>query len=192
MRDKTILSVDWDWVTGDCAPGGQDSCCGWCDDSIREGIGADGEGRGILRRVKKGWDARISEVLNAIPAYKDMCRSPRLWVAECHADILRIVDPYTTRRIIHLDSHDDNETWSPLCCGTWRNFLPKAVEVKIGMDPGDEFSSVFVCLSSPWTPAELDKEFWAFVRNISKKTTNPQFIGHMKVELECRWRKSGR
>jgi hypothetical protein len=134
-------------------------------------------------------DARICKVLDAISSPKDTKFSPHLWVAECHADILRIVEPYSMGQIIHLDSHDDNENWSPLCCGTWRVFLPKSVEVKVSLESGERIDSIFTCLSSPWTPAEFDKEFWSMVEQISRKTMHPEFIGHRKCELKDAWLK---
>jgi hypothetical protein len=121
-------------------------------------------------------------------------RSPylhcRLRVAECHADILRIVDPSTTEEIVHLDSHGDDDAWCQLCCGTWRTFLPRNVKVRRELADGDRFYSIFTCLSSPWTPAEMDKEFWAMVNAISALTARPEFIGHKKCELREAWHES--
>lgn len=188
MSEDVLLSIDWDWITGDCAPGGQDACCGWCDDPLRPL-----NGRGIERRMMLGWDGRLQRVLDAVrhSANRQYIHrtSIKLWVAECHADILRIVSPGSMREIVHLDYHDDDDTWFQLCCGSWRTFLPKSVIVTRVLEPEADFHSVFVCLSSPWTPAGMDKEFWAMVKALSDLTMKPEFIGHRKNELRNAWLK---
>lgn len=184
MTRDILLSIDWDWITGDCSCGGQDSCCGWCDDPFRPL-----NGRGIERRVRSGWNDRLQEVLQAVRQSAEGGSAQRFWVAECHADILRVVSPSIVREIVHLDYHDDNDPWCQLCCGTWRTFLPKRVNVTTALEFGTRFCSIFTCLSSPWTPAELDKEFWAMVKDISILTMNPEFIGHRKRELKEAWLK---
>jgi len=177
-----LLSIDWDWVTGDCSPSGQDACCGWCDDPLRPL-----RGRGIERYIERGWDARLQRILDAIMQQRS--GHERLWVAECHADILRVVNPSAMEEIVHLDYHGDDDKWCQLCCGTWRTFLPSNVRVKRTLDPGDSFRDIFICLSSPWTPVEMDKEFWDMVSTISGLTIRPEFIGHRKHELKKAWLK---
>jgi hypothetical protein len=44
---------------------------------------------------------------------------------------------------------------------------------------------VFLCKSSPWTPAKLDNKFYELVNLISEETEgHPIFIGHRAPTLE--------
>jgi len=170
----TLLSIDWDWVTGDCSDI-QHGCCGWCTPSPRR------HSRGSDQFVKSGWIERL-EALRALVPSK---HGGNLWVAECHADILRVVNPDETTDIIHLDSHLDDANWCVLSCGSWRTFLPTGIEVAMPQQADLKelaFKDVFVCQSSPWTPSGLDKFLWSLIRRLADILgRDPIFIGHRRM-----------
>jgi len=176
-----ILSIDWDWVTGDCADDPGHGCCGWCAPPPRK------LSRGVVKKVKEGWLTRLEQLRKARPV--DL--GGGFWVAECHADILRIVRPDEEAHILHLDSHMDDADWFGLSCGSWRTFLPRGTTTEsIGMEQltKEHFHDVFICQSSPWTPASMDKFFWDLVHHLSEITgSDPEFIGHRRMALVRAW-----
>lgn len=170
----TLLSIDWDWVTGDCA-GTTHGCCGWCAPSLRKWS------RGNDKFVTAGWVERLEALREMTPV--DL--GGNLWVAECHADILRVVNPKDTTNIIHLDSHLDDAEWCALSCGSWRTFLPSTIDV-VPTERLDlakcEFHDVFVCQSSPWVPSELDRFLWDLISHLADVLgRDPEFIGHRRM-----------
>lgn len=175
-----ILSVDWDWITGDCADGSH-GCCGWCTPPSRK------LSRGSPKLVAKGWLTRLEMIRQATP----IDPGGNLWVAECHADILRMVRPDEETEIIHLDSHLDDADFCGLSCGSWRTFLPKGTTSRWAS--GEEaikanFHDVFICQSSPWTPASMDKFFWDLVYHFSNiMGVDPEFIGHRRMAMMRAW-----
>lgn len=190
----TLLSIDWDWVTGDCADG-KHGCCGWCAPSQRK------FSRGSDRLVAPGWVDR----LEALYAMAPVEPGGNLWIAECHADILRVVDPDDMTDIIHLDSHLDDADWCALSCGSWRTFLPVGIgvtmpaakrgghrPVTVGNPHADlaklAFHDVFVCQSSPWTPSSMDHLLWDLVGHlVVLMGHNPGFIGHRRMAQARAW-----
>jgi len=182
---SVLLSIDWDWVTGDCSVG-QHGCCGWCSHPHNK------MSRGSERHLNPNWSRRLELLLKLKPSGSEA----RLWVAECHADILSIVEPERMLGIIHKDSHTDNESWFGLCCGSWRTFLPSRVKSYDCSDDelkGAAFHDVFVCLSSPWTPPSFDVEFWCLIRSLSDACgRDPVFIGHRHTALERSWEQVSR
>jgi hypothetical protein len=180
LRDSNplpLVSIDWDWVTGDCSSVEGHGCCGWCANPPRD------EDHGLGESLAKGWEGRL-DILHRI---KPVDGYGHLWVVECHADILRIVDPSAIDRIIHLDSHMDDADWFGLSCGSWRTFLPKGIDSHLStMEELAEarFRNVFVCKSSPWTPREMDSLLWDLVLHLSKAVgSGPEFIGHRWEEM---------
>jgi hypothetical protein len=137
--------------------------------------------------IPAGWLTRLEQLRTITP----IDFGGRLWVAECHADILRIIKPDEETNIIHMDSHIDNADWCGLSCGSWRTFLPKGTTVSWATGAElvkDHFHDVFICLSSPWTPPSLDKMFWDLVRHFSEiMSVNPEFIGHKRMVLMRTW-----
>jgi hypothetical protein len=176
----TLLSIDWDWVTGDCCPC-QHGCCGWCDPPPHGG-----PRRGEARLALVGRDERLAILRSLAHTGK----GGHLWVAECHADILRVVKPHMTTRIVHLDAHGDDYPYVGLCCGSWVRFLPSGTEAAVPQDglPGLEWHDVFVCQSSPWTPSELDDDLWDLVSHLSDMLgREPRFVGHRRGDQERAW-----
>lgn len=174
----TILSIDWDYVTGDCADGTH-GCCGWCTPAPRRLL------RGSNKLVAAGWITRLEMLRKLVPTVDG-----RLWVTECHADILRVVTPDQNDTIIHLDSHLDDADWFGLSCGSWRTFLPSDTNVEMPKAKATigEFADVFICLSSPWTPSSMDSFFWNLVTYFSKTMgRDPEFIGHRRMVLMRTW-----
>lgn len=176
---SNLLSIDWDWVTGDCSDRMNHGCCGWCDPPPWN------LARGVCN-PHNGWEKRIKS-LQALTFHDG-----RLYVAECHADILRIVDSTSMDCILHLDSHYD-DSGAMLCCGSWVSFLPKRVKTK-RFRKSDElpsdllFSDVFICHSAPWTPPALDDFFWGLVKMVSDRMgTDPEFIGHERQSMMKAW-----
>lgn len=115
-----LLSIDWDFITGDCCEHDHD-CCGWCNPtpSYRK-VG----GRGAYELLRKDWNKRFNDILNL------SCDSGgMLWVSECHADILTVVNPSDHFEIYHFDSHSDDSDRIGLCCGSWQSFLPKNTKI---------------------------------------------------------------
>jgi hypothetical protein len=183
----TLLSIDWDWVTGDCADGDQHGCCGWCAPAPRK------LARGAIKLVRAGWIERLETLRSIAPVDP----GGRFHVAECHADILRVVDPQDTTTIIHLDSHLDDADWFGLSCGSWRTFLPRDVEVVTESKAGDlsklSVHDVFVCQSSPWTPASMDRFMWDLIIHLSNVVGNdPEFIGHRRMAQIRAWEQARR
>lgn len=175
-----ILSIDWDWVTGDCADGNH-GCCGWCAPTPQKLV------RGAARLVKSGWIERLEQLRTISP----IDTGGGFWVAECHADILRIVKPSDETHILHLDSHMDDGNWCGLSCGSWRTFLPKGTTSALisGKELAKErFYDVFICQSSPWTPASLDAMLWDLIQHFSEVMgKDPEFIGHKRMSLMRIW-----
>jgi hypothetical protein len=175
-----LLSIDWDWITGDCADGSH-GCCGWCTPPQRKLT------RGSSKLIAKGWLTRLEMIRKVTPIYQ----VGNLWVAECHADILRMVRPDEGMEIIHLDSHLDDADFCGLSCGSWRTFLPKGTTSRwaSGQEAVKEhFHDVFICQSSPWTPPSLDHMFWGLVGHFSKiMGVDPEFIGHRRMALMRTW-----
>lgn len=180
-----LLSIDWDWVTGDCADfrnGGSHGCCGWCTPTPRA------LSRGNKRFLNPDWKSDLNRLYKITPEVNKYSKS-NLWVAECHADILRIVEPDTTY-IIHLDSHSDDNASFPLCCGSWRVFLPEGIVVLSEAEDLTKiiFSDIFVCHSSPWTPPSLDPMFWDLIAHLTGiMAREPEFIGHKRSDLKHQW-----
>jgi hypothetical protein len=180
METNTLLSIDWDWVTGDCCSRCEHSCCGWC----KPCQGKSQDERGSYENLYTGWHDRIKKLKSL--RYLE----GNLWVAECHADILITLHPGIIGTIIHLDSHRDDEDRMSLCCGSWRNYLPKTIEVITKLDSDTRFHDVFVCKSSPWTPKRLDRNFYELISYISDAMNiYPEFVGHKYIELEKEWDK---
>jgi hypothetical protein len=175
-----ILSIDWDWITGDCADDSH-GWCGWCTPPSRK------LSRGSPKLVAKGWLTRLEMIRQATPVDP----GGNLWVAECHADILRMVRPDEETEIIHLDSHLDDADFCGLSCGSWRTFLPKGT-TSIWASSEEavkaNFHDVFICQSSPWTPASMDKFFWDLVYHFSTiMGVDPEFIGHRRMAMMRAW-----
>jgi hypothetical protein len=150
---------------------------------------------GYHRFLNLGWEKRLKKLKESL----DACNNGpvRVWVAECHADIVRIVSCYGDRhkRIIHMDYHSDDYQWDGLCCGSWRYYIPSGIHVEY-YSPDDfpsnlECTDVFICRSSPWTPPALDDFFWGLVHHISRKmTVVPKMIGHRNEELQHEWERA--
>lgn len=173
----TLLSLDWDWVTGDCAAN-QHGCCGWCEPPT---LGR-GRTRGSVNNLFPFWKTRVAKIMEI-----KFTLGADFWVTECHADILRVLNPERCDRILHLDSHPDDADYFALSCGSWRTFLPKNIEVIVN-EISEPIHGVFICKSSPWTPSEMDREFWQLIQHISEMIgREPEFIGHKRSQLAREW-----
>jgi len=178
----TMLSIDWDYVTSDCSFLGH-SCCGWCKRLPR----ACGRGDAVEYQPKfSAWRKRLAVVYGL-----KVKRNAPIVVAECHADIMVPIKrgKYEGELCIYdFDAHCDSYDCGRLCCGSWINYAERVgPTVTIGPPVVDQIGMadvVFLCRSSPWTPAEMDGEFYRLVRRFSEKANRwPRFIGHQLNEL---------
>lgn len=170
-----ILSIDWDYITGDCSCNSH-AHCGYCL-NIRTS-----KRRGEANRVQPCWQKIKANLLK-----KNFSSKVPIYVAECHADIMKLVNEHGVE-VLDFDSHYDNYDEEELRCGNWIYHLELqggSVQVR----PDDVSSdAVFICRSAPWTPDHMDKEFYNFVRVVSDKVGSvPIFIGHRKVYLKTNY-----
>lgn len=186
------ISIDWDWVTGDCSDDGH---CGFCPNGKLEGgVGIRGEPNQTYPR----WQDNLSELREVV-----FPRGIPVYVAECHADIFGVLKAKIDERLVildydsHYDDYDCEDKW--LCCGNWITYADQLYDLKVvsRRDRSHRFTEidtynanmVFLCKSSPWTPKEMDKRFYELVRFISKQTkSSPTFIGHKAIEMEKEYR----
>lgn len=133
---KRVLSLDWDWVTGDCA--NHRMChahCGWCDahgvNGIRMGP-RKGRGRSIRRKLHKAavedryWD--FIGMLHRLQNFNPRRIQGPVFVAECHADIMNILSMGTD--VWTLDAHHDCNSGTGLHCGSWES-IAQSIHCKI-------------------------------------------------------------
>jgi len=172
------LSIDWDWVTGDTATGG---CCGWsCGSHI--------DSRGDRSQLNRDWKQRLTRLKRLCAKLKFV----KVIVAECHASIYRWLSHGD--RIINVDEHSDCYDYmgtDRLSCGNWGLLAQEKKDCTWQwVSQGDRLPSVrhmkksvscFVCLSSPWTPKELDGAFVQFVYGLNGPL---RLYGHRKRWLE--------
>ena len=173
-----ILSIDWDYVTGDCSDTSYYSPhphCGFCKDRYVA------RARGNKEHLDSIWKENELRLLG-LRLYKN---TP-IFVAECHANIIDVASKFDKWPLVYdYDAHFYRYDKSPnLHCGNWVYHLeclggsvlrrPRSIK-KVG--------AVFICHSSPWTPRCMDEEFFRFIRKISEKTSKPQFIGHRRISL---------
>jgi len=172
---EKILSIDWDYVTGDCSVD-SDGHCGFCYNKE--------EYRKVTISPERSWRRRY-KILKDIKIKKGV----PIYVAECHASIMEIIrdDAYT---VFDFDYHYDNyiSYLDTLHCGNWIKFLNNnggIVYCEPERDDVYNLSSIFICKSSPWTPVKMDRWFFMLILDIaSKSLMAPTFIGHKAKELE--------
>ena len=175
-KSQTILSLDWEYVTGDCSkdPHGH---CGFCRRADkRRGLEAE-------RRHQTDWKPYLKRLKDI-----DIVESCPIYVAECHASIISLLKIMSKPVVYDFDYHYDNYDFSQqLHCGNWIHHMHKKEGV-IYIGPGasiPELDAIFLCKSSPWSPKSMDGEFFRFVNYLEMKSkTEPIFIGHRKKRLE--------
>lgn len=184
LSPNAILSIDWDYVTGDCAFYYHHHC-GFCQAS--SGI----NNRGNKNKLDVIWQEKQDRLLK-LNLYKD---TP-IFVAECHANIMDIIEYFNKiPQVFDYDSHCDNYDSSPvLHCGNWIYHLEKLIGKPLVMSRPrtiGKVGAIFICHSSPWTPRCMDEEFFKFINMIAEKTqADPRFIGHRKVSLRNGYRRT--
>jgi hypothetical protein len=95
MSDEPIIvSLDWDYVTGDCYTF---RCCGFCNFMGLQ------IGRGLVERVRPDWFERL-KYLRSLRVSKNI----PIYVAECHASIQEVFSQFKEPAIYDFDSHCDN------------------------------------------------------------------------------------
>jgi hypothetical protein len=176
MSEKIILlSIDWDYVTGDCIVA-DGTHCGYCGFPDRTRGGS----------IQWGWEERLSKLKKfQIP------RSCPIYVAECHASIMEAIKILSSvPHVIDFDTHFDSyDKEGYVHCGNWvyhlRN-LGGSVDSRPTAPVTKNASMVFICKSSPWTPKESDVEFFQLIKSFARKSrTKPIFIGHDKESLSA-------
>lgn len=189
---NTTISLDWDYVTGDCIASGE-AHCGFCANAVKDGVGQ----RGYSSYMCEDWKSRFTELCKL-----DYPTGTPFYVAECHADIFGILrSPIGGNLcIFDFDSHYDDypDEMSFINCGNWIAYARRLYKLKVCSrknsnslafrckisEAKSDISVVFLCKSSPWTPDSLDNKFYELVRFISKRMkTPPIFIGHMAPKL---------
>lgn len=197
-RVPHVLSIDWDYITGDCM--GDTAHCGFCgldDDNVRGCEGGVGENPHTQEEQVQNLDRVL-----ALPVKS----TAPLYVAECHASILYVL--YRNRMrgctLHNYDEHDDSVeadsvAWYhrpyELTCGSWGSFAARydvdGENVGFRNVHRDQFKPadlVFICKSSPWTPASEDEAFWMFVEFFEERCSYLHFVGHRRRELRREWR----
>jgi hypothetical protein len=186
LNPSKVLSIDWDFVTGDCSSTTSSSIhshCGFC--RIVKTYGC----RGSRHFLDVVWKEKQDRLLKL-----RLHKSTPIFVAECHANIMDIIEYFDEPpSVFDFDTHYDKyDNASFLHCGNWIYHLellggsvvsrPKSI---------DTVGAIFICKSSPWTPRCMDKEFFRFINRIVKKTqTEPNFIGHRKRSLKNGYKKT--
>ena len=179
MTKPVIVSLDWDWVVGDCGVGG---CCGMCKKWADQMIVG---GRGSITRLRSYWSERLEElkelpIPNGIPVY----------VAESHASIGEVFNQYVSPIVADYDHHHDayNED-ETIDCANWICHLVR-YGGKYHRQKSDEkfdqkrIDAVFMCRSAPWTPREMDKYFYELVWHLCfHANVKPMFIGHLRKSM---------
>ena len=188
------IGLDWDWVTGDCQTDMANHCsrraCRLAGRPIirsRYGILTPDEAevartdsgieRGALPEgVYTGWEnrlARVREMLSRV-------RLARVAFRDCHAEILKFLERGDL--VHHIDAHSDegylsgdgvhsghDDPHMHLCCASWRVFARRrGIEtVKcVPEDVPDGRYGLFVCLSRPYTPRDLDQHLFQLLIEI--------------------------
>jgi hypothetical protein len=99
-------------------------------------------------------------------------------------------------RVVNIDEHEDESSEDNLSCGTWavkaqdyKNIEYKWIGHPNRRVPPRRYSLVFLCLSKPWTPRELDYLFFRMVRQWEQRTGfEPRFVGPWRRNLEALYR----
>ena len=190
------LSLDWDYVTGDWALYPGRNHCGFCQPATwGRGTKATGpSARARFSTYREHWQG----VLGQLSDYTGPKPGAPVYVAECHATIMHVIHKHNVRTVYDMDTHtDDAAGGNPLCCNNWIRFalrsncsvssvyceFPNEVRRPIHTDV------VFVCRSSPWTPAHMDAYFWWLIRVFENKSgTRARFIGNRHEVLENEYR----
>ncbi|MGW8177509.1 MAG: hypothetical protein ACWGQW_01765 [bacterium] len=181
-----ILSIDWDYVTGDCAEDDEDGPhphCGFCKnkDIARR--------RGKKEHLDTIWEEKEEKLLK-LRVYK----GTPIFVAECHANIMDVVYNHfdDVPDVFDYDSHRDKYDQEPyIHCGNWIHHLER-MGGRVDARPRNikKVGAIFICRSSPWTPRCMDDQFYQFVQKMAEKTgTEPQFIGHRMVSMRNGYRR---
>jgi len=207
---RRVLSLDWDWFTGDRGNG--TGCCGWsCSYSDNRGRGAED--------VAIDEDPYPNPSLKVVEILQDVQRVEALVVAECHGSLAALIQDGD--EIHHLDAHPDGAGYDPkdgypresrVTCGNWVTVVRhrhKGVTVTHLPDrvnrrtdgvwcvpfpiPGEsgeiltlhpEYDLVFVCKSSPWTPKVLDIDLHRLIKYLAARCpTGIRWYGHRAREL---------
>lgn len=185
LSPDKLLSIDWDYVTGDCADEQEDFAhahCGYCTSRSISKV------RGQKNYLDTTWEEKEERLLRL-----RMYKGTPLFVAECHANIMDLLELFEgVPDVFDYDAHHDKYDDEPYVhCGNWIYHLDNlGGEVFSRPRLVHKVGAVFVCHSSPWTPRCMDEAFFRFIKKMSDKTeADPQFIGHRKVSLRNGYQK---
>ena len=184
---RQILSLDWDWFTGDCSDEG--GCCGWSC-----GWAADARNRGNTTpedELPRNPHCRTATLL------KHPFTIGTLIVAECHASIVAHLQAEDC--ITHLDYHSDEgpkgnfdaDGKNKLRCGNWVTYAKERhPDVKVAyyfnhppINYATHYDVVFICKSSPWTPPRYDGVLHKLIHDLSGRAGMVKWYGHRGGEL---------
>jgi len=186
LYSNKLLSIDWDYVTGDCSidqPGCRHPHCGFCEYIKTSRI------RGAKNKFDIVWGDEKRDKLLKLKVNK----GTPIYVAECHANIMDLIKQYKCPLEVydydtHYDSYDEDFR---VHCGNWIYHL-ELLGGKVNCKPStiDKVDAIFICHSSPWTPRCMDEAFFEFIVKMTKKTKmEAQFIGHRQVSLRNEYKR---
>ena len=179
-----LLSIDWDYVTGDCQEF-HTRCCGFCKES--DGFyPSNNKKRGEVESIRLDWNKKLKE-LKEIPVE---FKTP-IYVAECHASIMEVVNAHSgPYEVMDFDAHYDRYRDGILCCGNWIYHVERLNGIVMKTPKVKCVDAVFFCRSSPWTPQNMDGKFYELIYNYcSRAKVEPRFIGHMRKSLRKTYQK---
>lgn len=183
IKPSIILSIDWDYITGDCCNYIETyhSHCGYCKD-IKEV-----NKRGIENKLNIDWRVKRDKLLNL-----DYINHSKIFVAESHANIISLISNCKKPVVYDYDAHRDRyDTFQKVHCGNWIYHLEK-LGGRVSFRPTNikDVGAIFICRSAPWTPKCMDNEFYIFIDELSVKTNSKvKFIGHKRTELKKEYKK---
>jgi hypothetical protein len=141
-------------------------------------------GRGAKRKMRDGWNDRFEE-LKILPVPEGI----PIVVAECHANIVEVFSQFVSPIVVDYDSHYDRYNSDYIVdCANWVVHLERYGGEYFNAGEWnwhrERIDAVFLCRSSPWTPAEMDGYFYELLWHLCfHAQVKPKFIGHMKKSM---------
>lgn len=212
MALRTVLSIDWDYFTGDTAVHPGCRGCSWpCNFNWWKEVSISYRGRPHFSRTphNKSLGARPASSLKNIfsdPLFSEfnLCHwsGARVVAADCHASLFRLLNPGDL--VHHVDWHSDDQDDGPvqLWCGNWVTWARQKKGVTVlrrgvhtageknpvtlttTLLPTEPYALIFLCLSRAYTPPKLDKYFYRFLLGLERVSgRKAEFVGGAKKEL---------
>jgi hypothetical protein len=171
------VSLDIDWICGDCRTGTRYNCIWGCKD-------CEGSKRGRPnRKVKGNMPQNTKMLLNAFKKFK----FTKVIVRECHASIYKFLGKGD--QVLNIDYHTDDYDYDvALHCGNWVNKAKKGKKVFVWQnafeeDPANVLDEIlgykdcedwrkqshklFICTSSNYTHPSVDKYYEQILQSLT-------------------------